>query len=82
MTDPGALSSAFPAPPRDYELFTDANIALFNSNPDGDGLPPIIADAMRPPEFPTTTYSIFGKQVRSSLCHESIEKCEELILGS
>lgn len=59
MTEESSLSSAFPPPPKQFELFTAENIEAFKRDP--ESVPEHVARAMQPPDRPTQPYTIFGE---------------------
>lgn len=59
MADNG-LSSAFPPPPPEFELFTEENVALFKDDP--TKVSEEIKIAMQRPALPSEPYSIFGER--------------------
>lgn len=69
-SEEGGLSSAFPPPPKAFEMFTSENIEAFKLDP--TSVPEHVARAMRPPEIPSQAYSVFGDTwpVRSLLGHD------------
>ncbi|CCG81734.1 Mediator of RNA polymerase II transcription subunit 7 [Taphrina deformans PYCC 5710] len=58
MSEESGLSSAFPPPPKEFELFTNANLEAYRQDPASVG--DLVARAMQPPDTPTKAYSVFG----------------------
>lgn len=72
MTQESGFSSAFPPPPKQFELFTTENVEAFKRDP--DSVPDHIARAMRPPDLPEQAYSIFGEMWQLSDAIQSLEE--------
>lgn len=60
MAEDLGLASAFPPPPKVFELFTNENVKAFKEDP--SRVSAEVAEAMRPPELPTEAYTIFGER--------------------
>lgn len=59
MSEESGLSSAFPPPPKEFELFTDANLEAYKQ--DSTSVSDVVAHAMKSPDLPTKAYSVFGE---------------------